>query len=118
MSKREEAAFKLVNDFRHQHGLNRLRVSAELNRKARGQAETMRKEREYNHDGFDHRAKGWAHMWENVGVVWPASLFGARRMVRWWKNSPPHRADMLAEPANKMGIGENGGYWCLDLGRK
>lgn len=119
------AAAAMISNYRRSHGLGPVRLDRELMRLAQQHARTMASRNELGHNvgaSFEDRVRNSSlrvrFAAENVaaGQRTLAEAFAA------WRDSPPHRANMLAPEASRMGIGmaRAGGspyrvFWALIL---
>jgi hypothetical protein len=60
------------------------------------------------------QAAGYAGTPSGEVVALAGSALGA---VEMWLGSPAHRDVLLLQTATDIGIGQQGGYWCVDLGQ-
>jgi uncharacterized protein YkwD len=116
-----EAATRAIvqgtNDFRASQGLGATRPEARLGETARRFAESMASTDRYGHEADGStpaqraQASGYAYcaLAENIGYVMKSSGFSAAELadafVEGWKNSPPHRKNMLEPAVTETGIG-------------
>lgn len=106
----EMGLLDLVTQFRAQHGLPPLRPSAILMESAHQWAEFMASNDYFAHDG----SYGSTHTSRAHDLGYPASawvganiLFGqpdADKAFAAWKNSPPHRDNMLGRSYTEIGV--------------
>lgn len=126
----EEAAFlQLINDYRAQNGLPALAFSQTLSVAAETLSLDMATKDFFSHTGSDGSsfvdritAAGYpdpGNSAENIFAGDPTAL-GA---MQWWKNSPPHNANMLSPTAKAIGIARVNNpnstfqwYWTTDFG--
>jgi uncharacterized protein YkwD len=107
----ERAVIRLVNQFRAQHGLGRVRASRALNRAAEQHSRDMLRSDFFDHpssDGtpFDRRVRRFARaasIGETLAALGQPSG-GAARIVQMWKSSPPHRAILLHGGFRRIGV--------------
>jgi uncharacterized protein YkwD len=102
-----QAAASMFSGYRANHGLDALELDPELTRLAQAQAEAMAKRDKLDHDlikpfparlkASGYRAKAAA---ENIG----AGYHTLAEAFSGWRDSPPHRANMLLKGARRMGI--------------
>jgi cysteine-rich secretory family protein len=102
----------LTNEFRSQNGVPQLRGSSVLNTVAQRYAALMAEKDEMGHS-VDGKSAGqritaagytWTACAENV--AWNMGQANPyRAAVEQWKNSPPHRANMLNPQYTEMGAG-------------
>lgn len=95
--------FKHTNRFRRGHGLNRLRDGKCVDRAANRQARKMARRQEIFHQDLgkilDKCEAG--RVGENVA----SGGTTGRSVVRMWKNSEGHRANLLGEKYTHLGVG-------------
>lgn len=117
-----------VNDLRGRAGLRQLHVETRLARAALAHACDNARRQSYTHRGGDGstltlrlgRVKyPFRAAAENTG--W--GFRSAASALRWWMNSPPHRANLMNPALRDIGIGISRGgdeklYWVLDLGAR
>jgi uncharacterized protein YkwD len=106
----------LVNRYRQQHGLAKLRENKAVDRTARRHSATMASQRRLFHSADlqsklrTHHPSTWG---ENVGMgpsVW--------RVFKAWTRSSEHRANMLNRRFDHVGIGvvfSHGYYWITTI---
>ena len=104
-----------MNDVRAHHGLKPLRMAGRVRVVARDRSRSMKRLNYFGHvspsgssAGTMLRQRGVQHrLWgENIGWTVHMDLdWGAKWMVDWWKQSPPHRKAMLSRDYNYAGIG-------------
>ncbi|HXF87516.1 MAG TPA: CAP domain-containing protein [Xanthobacteraceae bacterium] len=120
-----KGAAALITNFRRSHGLGPVRVDRELMRLAQQHARAMAARNELGHNvgaRFEDRVRNSSirarFVAENVaaGQRTLAEAFAA------WRDSPGHRANMLAPEITRMGIGvagargsQYGVFWALIL---
>ena len=124
----EKALCHAINAFRKQHGRAPLRVGVALSRAAQWMSNDMA-----HNDNFDHtdtRGREVAERLKAFGYSNPSSgenIAGERASaadtLKQWKNSPPHRANLLRTKFKVMGVarahdGDSmlGWYWTADFG--
>ena len=107
----------LINVQRHGHGLPAVRLNPRLSQAARAHSRDMVRRRYFSHTtpeglSFDDRIRGTGYLrasrqWfvgENLAWGW-RGRDSARRIVRAWMHSPPHREVMLNPAFREVGIG-------------
>lgn len=128
--------YRLISDFRATSGLPPLRVSVRLTRAAQGHAERMTAAPFVGHQdpetGSLPRDRILATGYRIRPGFGPAEIIViGRRIVtpseamRWWLNSPVHRATILTTAQHELGIGHAlrtseplpGGYWVVKFAR-
>ena len=129
----EKELIDLINQYRHEHGLNHLKVHSDLMRASRYHAADMAYEDYHEHATFNRTPnglkremntfrriskfyKGFANT-ENIGAGYtsPQSVFEG------WVNSPGHKKNLLNKSAPHMGVGyyynarsKYGNYWVFE----
>ena len=114
---RPGATLCLINVQRRSHGLPALRLNARLSRAARAHSRDMVGRHYFSHTtpeglSFAERIRGTGYLrasrqWfvgENLAWGW-RGRDSARRIVRAWMHSPPHREVMLDPAFREVGIG-------------
>jgi uncharacterized protein YkwD len=107
----------LINVQRHSHGLPAVRLNPRLSQAARAHSRDMVRRRYFSHTtpeglSFADRIRGTGYLrasrqWfvgENLAWGW-RGRDSARRIVRAWMHSPPHREVMLNPAYREVGIG-------------
>ena len=116
-----DAAVRLMveqsNAFRRAEGIDPLRADATLSAAAQGFADYMAKTDRYAHEADGRtpaqriEALGYAFcaVAENIGFAMNTAGFAtaelATTFVEGWKNSPPHRRNLLSTDASEIGVG-------------
>ena len=119
----QDSVIRLTNKQRRKKGLDPLRGNRRLHKAAQGHADEMDIVGRYlghdskNGDGPCDRIDKVKYQWrscrENVASGQPT----AKKVVRDWMNSPGHRANILADNIEEIGIGfsvddlTNQSYW-------
>lgn len=118
----------LHNAFRAANGKAALVISPQLNAAAQKHAETMARLRYLSHEAGGTTAsqrlaaesyRGWYA--ENVAMAWGGRITASEPAMTVWKNSPPHRANILGS-WRIVGFGRavsstGAVYWCACFGR-
>src|ERR1051325_833691 len=101
------AAASMISGYRKNNGLPEVALDPELTRMAQAQAEMMAKRDKLEHNvkkPFAARLKSGGynakHAAENVG----AGYHTLAEAFSGWRDSPPHRANMLLPGATRIGI--------------
>ena len=101
------AAQSMISGYRKNNGLPPVTVDPELMKLAEAQAQGMASNDKLSHDiirSFHDRLKGGGYRAytaaENVG----AGYHTLAEAFSGWRDSPPHRANMLLDGATRMGI--------------
>ncbi|NUZ06543.1 CAP domain-containing protein [Piscinibacter koreensis] len=105
------------NAFRRAEGLEPLRADATLAAAAQGFADYMAKTDRYAHDAdgrtpaqrIGSRGYAFCAVAENIGFALNTAGFAtaelATTFVEGWKNSPPHRRNLLSTDVAEIGVG-------------
>jgi uncharacterized protein YkwD len=103
----EAAAASMISGYRSNNGLPAVTLDADLTRMAQGQAELMAKRDKLDHAAgkpFITRLKAAGYdakiAAENIG----AGYHTLAEAFSGWRDSPPHKANMLLKGATRMGI--------------
>ncbi|MBS0534254.1 MAG: CAP domain-containing protein [Proteobacteria bacterium] len=103
----EAAAASMISGYRANNGLTAVTLDPELTRMAKGQAEIMAQRDKLDHAAgkpFNVRLKAAGYdakvAAENIG----AGYHTLAEAFSGWRDSPPHRANMLLKGATRMGI--------------
>ena len=103
----DAAAASMISGYRSNNSLSAVTLDPELTRLARGQAEIMAQRDKLDHNagkpfigrlkasGYDARTAA-----ENIG----AGYHTLAEAFSGWRDSPPHRANMLKSGVTKLGI--------------
>src|SRR5215468_8556768 len=101
------AAASMISGYRSNNGLTAVTLDPELMKLAEAQARAMASRDTLSHDiarSFHDRLKGGGYRAhtaaENVG----AGYHTLAQAFSGWRDSPPHRANMLLKGATRMGI--------------
>ena len=113
----ERKVVKLVNRIRAHHGLRKLRASRTLAHAASDHTGDMLRADYLSHDSRDgtpmatrvRRYTGARWVGENIAVTTSRRRGLARRVVRMWMASPPHRAVLLSPKSRRIGVGRERG---------
>jgi len=102
-----------VNDFRREQHLIPLARRADLDAVARGHSEDMARRGFFSHASPEGNTwverlalagvSGFTMAGENVGQTNESDP--NTRILEGWKNSPPHRENLLSRPMNATGVG-------------
>jgi uncharacterized protein YkwD len=110
-----------INAVRKSRGLRALRVEDGLSRAAGRHARSMAAAAYFRHELFTPRldrrwtaygrwirwyypGPGYGSWSAGENLAWGAPDIGARRAVRWWLESPGHRANLLARGWRDVGV--------------
>lgn len=105
-----QAVIDSINQIRASHGLNHVALNPHLTQAAQTHVIDMVTNRNHSHTGTDgstaririERTGYGSGYWS--GENWVA-LTDPARAVQWWMNSPPHRANILNQTWQEVGIG-------------
>jgi uncharacterized protein YkwD len=111
----ERKVIRLVNRIRAHRGLRRLKTSRRLARAATEHTGDMLARDFLSHASSDgtgmaqrvRRYTGANWIGENIAAV--SGRATARRAVRMWMQSPPHRAVLLSRSGRRIGVGKRRG---------
>ena len=113
---------RLVDEERQSAGLPAYRADDALDCAARMHAKDMARNDYFSHDSPDGRtfadrarSAGYdgAPLGENIALSsTPASV------VAMWMDSDGHRANLLSQEANEVGVGNEGDLWVVVIGRE
>ena len=96
-----------MNRMRATHGLVRLRIDGRLQQAARAHSKDMAVKGYFAHGDMASRLRRHGVrgpvMAENI--AWASGRDRARRVVRMWMDSPPHRANLLRPGFRRVGVG-------------
>jgi uncharacterized protein YkwD len=102
-----KAAASMISGYRHNNGLGAVGLDDHLMRMAEEQARAMASKNRFEHDAagpFAQRVKRSGYdakiAVENIG----AGYHTLAEAFSGWRDSPPHRANMLRSGVTKMGI--------------
>lgn len=123
-----EQMFRLLNNYRANHGLARLRYSKTLEAAADAHARDMWRRRFFEHTNPDGEGPadrafraGFCHRYVGENIAEGNAIPSAADAQRAWQNSPGHNANMLNEPYRLVGMGHyydpatGYHYWVQDL---
>jgi uncharacterized protein YkwD len=103
-----------INTLRVQHGLRPLALDGRLEQAGRSQSSAMMSRRTLSHGSPDGRARltrlcqvmHARTVGETIGWIrWHNPARQAATIVRWWMNSPPHRAALMSPNFKSIGVG-------------
>ena len=118
LDNRERAIVRSINHQRAKYGLAPVRANARLSRAADYHSWEMLDANYFAHtsrDGgpFDERVRRFANkraLGETLAMLGGRCGSGsARRVVRMWMNSPPHRSILLSSSYRRVGVGKRVG---------
>ena len=101
------AAASMISGYRANNGLPAVAIDPELMRLAQAQAEIMAKRDKLDHGAgkpFVQRLKGSGYDAKNAAENISAGYHTLAEAFSGWRDSSPHRANMLLAGATRMGI--------------
>jgi len=101
------AAASMISGYRANNGLPQVTLDPELMRLAQAQAATMAKRDRLDHDAgkpFAVRLKASGYDAKAAAENISAGYHTLAEAFSGWRDSPPHRANMLLKGATRMGI--------------
>ena len=112
----ERKVIRIVNRIRARHGLRRLRPNRRLAVAASTHTGDMLRRDFLSHassDGTDMSARvrrySGTKRWIGESIVAMSGRATARKAVRLWMDSPPHRAVLLSPSGRRIGVGKRRG---------
>jgi len=105
----ERAIVRAINRARAGHGLRALRTHRRLARAADGHTRSMLRANYFAHGDFSSRVRRYVSFRRVGEAIAMSTRCSARRVVRMWLNSPPHRALLLSGSFRRVGIGRRKG---------
>jgi uncharacterized protein YkwD len=119
----DPALVKAVNAERAERHLPALKRSPSLRRSARRYARWMMRHDVFGHQARIHASRRFARLGENLALGFGHNP-AARKVVRLWLGSRPHRRLLLARRMHRIGAGKSRGsfrgrratIWVLHLG--
>jgi len=116
LDRAERKVVRIINRIRARHGLRRVRASRSLSRAAAEHSSDMLRRNFLGHASsngtpMSMRVRRYTRArWigENIAAV--SGRRTARRVVRMWMHSPPHRAVLLAPAGRRIGVGRRRGW--------
>ena len=116
LDRTERKVIRIVNRIRARHGLRRLRANRRLAVAASTHTGDMLRRDFLSHassDGTDMTARVRRYTgtkrWIGENIVAMSGRATARKAVRMWMHSPPHRAVLLSPAGRRIGIGKRRG---------
>ena len=116
LDRTERKVIRIVNRIRARHGLRRLRANRRLAVAASTHTGDMLRRDFLSHassDGTDMSARVRRYTgtkrWIGENIVAMSGRATARKAVRMWMHSPPHRAVLLSPSGRRIGIGKRRG---------
>src|SRR5262245_14281923 len=101
------SAASMISGYRANNGLTAVTVDAELMKLAQEQAQAMASRDKLDHNvarAFDERLKGLGYRAKTAAENISAGYHTLAEAFSGWRDSPPHRANMLLNGATRMGI--------------
>lgn len=103
----EAAAASMISGYRANNGLPAVTIDPELMRLAQAQTEVMAKRDKLDHSAgkpFVTRLKASGYDAKTAAENISAGYHTLAEAFSGWRDSPPHRANMLLKGANRIGI--------------
>lgn len=117
----EPALVDRINDVRASHGLKRLKGASALKKAATRHSNSMGSAGYFKHDLYTPaRSETWTEYGEWIHWYWPGDGYSswsagenvawgspdltARKTVKMWMNSAPHRANLLSTGWRRLGV--------------
>jgi uncharacterized protein YkwD len=100
-------AASMISGYRGNNGLTPVTVDPELMQLAQAQAQAMASRDKLDHDAtrsFNERLKARGYRARRAAENISAGYHTLAEAFSGWRDSPPHRANMLLEGASRMGI--------------
>jgi uncharacterized protein YkwD len=100
-------AASMISGYRKNNGLTPVTVDPELMKLAEAQAQAMASRDKLDHNvarSFDERLKGHGYRAKTAAENISAGYHTLAEAFSGWRDSPPHRANMLLNGATRMGI--------------
>ena len=101
------SAASMISGYRSNNGLTAVSVDAELMRLAQAQAQAMASRDKLDHNvtrAFTDRLKAQGYQAKAAAENISAGYHTLAEAFSGWRDSPPHRANMLLAGASRMGI--------------
>ena len=115
LDRTERKVIRIVNRIRARHGLRRLRASRRLARAASAHTGDMLARDFLSHassdgTGMAQRVRRYTRArWIGENIAALSGRATARRTVRMWMQSPPHRAVLMSASGRRIGVGKRRG---------
>jgi len=100
-------AASMISGYRSNNGLSTVTVDPELMKLAEAQAQAMAAKDKLDHNvirGFNDRLKAQGYRAQTAAENIGAGYHTLAEAFSGWRDSPPHRANMLLNGATRMGI--------------
>jgi uncharacterized protein YkwD len=105
----ERAVVRAINRARAAHGLRGLRTHRRLARAADAHSRSMLSSNFFSHGAFSQRVRRYVSLRRIGETIAMTTRCSARKVVRMWLNSPPHRAVLLSGGFRRVGVGRRKG---------
>jgi uncharacterized protein YkwD len=105
----ERAVVRAINRARAAHGLRALRSHRRLARAADAHTRSMLRSDYFSHGAFSSRVRRYVSFRRIGETIAMTTRCSARKVVRMWLNSPPHRAVLLTSGFRRIGVGRRKG---------
>lgn len=105
----ERTVVRAINRARSAHGLRGLRSHRRLARAADYHSRSMLRSDFFSHGDFTSRVRRFVSLRRIGETIAMTSRCSARKVVRMWLNSPPHRAVLLSRGFRRIGVGRRKG---------
>ena len=115
LDRAERKVVRIINRIRARHGLRRLRPSRSLARAATEHTRDMLRRDFLGHASSDGTSMGQrvrrytGARWVGESIAAVSGRATARRAVRMWMHSPPHRAVLLSRSGRRIGVDKRRG---------
>ena len=109
MNAGERAIVRAINRARASHGVRALRSHRRLARAADSHTRSMLRADYFAHGAFASRVRRYVRSRRVGETIAMTTRCSARRVVRMWMNSAPHRAVLLSRGFRSVGIGRRVG---------
>jgi len=107
--------FKAINKVRHDHHLQALTRSSDLDKSAADQSKSMLTKGFFAHESADGTAfwkrikryytdKGYKYWEVGENLLWSSPSLTSKSAIKIWMDSPPHRANILDKSWRDIGI--------------
>ncbi len=105
----ERAGVRAINRARSHHGLARLSTGRRLARAADAHTRHMLRADYFAHGAFASRVRRYVRSRRVGETIAMTTRCSARKVVRMWLNSAPHRAVLLSRGFRRIGVGRRKG---------
>jgi uncharacterized protein YkwD len=105
-----------INHYRAVHGRHSLRIKIHLAEAAQAHSGDMAKHHMLSHSASSGaswitRIRWWGYRGSYIGEDLAAGGMNARGVMRMWRASPPHNANLLSGHFRAVGLGVSRGTW-------